>query len=46
MNREKEIKKQMYLHSEIIRQEKKRLKQLRNELEQLYNQKKLVRRKK
>lgn len=46
MNREKEIKKQMYLHSEIIRQEKKQLKQLRNELEQLYNQKKLVRRKK
>ena len=46
MDREKEIKRDMYLHSQIIKEEKKILKTLRKELEELYNQKKLVRGKK
>lgn len=46
MDREKQIHKEMYLHSEIIRQEKKILKALRKELEELNNKKRLVRVKK
>ena len=42
MDREKQIHKEMYVHSEIIRQEKKILKALRKELEEYYSQKKLI----
>lgn len=38
-DREKEIRHLMYLKSEIIRQEKKELKQLRTELNNINNQK-------
>ena len=39
-DREKEIKYLMYLKNEIIKQEKKDIKQLRNELNELYQNKK------
>lgn len=42
-DREKEIKYLMYLKNEIIKQEKKELKQLRAELEELNRQKTLKR---
>lgn len=45
MDREKEIKYLMYIKSEIIKQQKKELKQLRNELEELNTQKTLKRKK-
>lgn len=42
-DREKEIRRLMYLKSEIIKNEKKELKALRNELENLNKQKTLKR---
>ena len=42
-DREKEIRHLMYLKSEIIKQEKKALKELKKELEELNNQKTLKR---
>lgn len=42
-DREKEIKYLMYLKSEIIKQEKKALKELKKELEELNSQKTLKR---
>lgn len=44
VDREKEIKKLMYLKSEIIKQQKKELKKLREELEELNSVKKKKRR--
>ena len=44
-DREKEIKRLMYLKSEIIKREKKELKILRDELEELNKQKTLIRKK-
>lgn len=38
-SREKEIRQLMYLKSEIIKEQKKELKQLRNELERLESEK-------
>ena len=43
MDREKEIKRLMYIKSEIIKQEKKQLKQLKNELLSLNKEKTLKR---
>lgn len=43
MDREKEIKRLMYIKNEIIKQEKKELKRLRNELISLNNEKTLKR---
>jgi len=43
-DKEKEIKYLMYLKSELIRQTKKELKQLKYELEQVRNEKTLKRR--
>lgn len=45
-DREKEIKREMYYHSEIIRQEKKVLKELKRQLEELQEQKTLTRKRK
>ena len=47
-DREKEIKREMYLHNEIIKQEKKQLKELRRQLEELQSRDKtnLVRKRK
>ena len=46
MNREKEIKQLLYLKSELIRQTKKEIKELRNEYNMIYGYKKLEKRKK
>lgn len=43
MDREKEIKRLMYIKSEIIKQEKKQLKELKKELLALNKEKTLVR---
>lgn len=47
-DREKEIKREMYMHNEIIKQEKKQLKELRRQLEELQSRNKtnLVRKRK
>lgn len=42
-DREKEIKRLLYIKSELIRQTKKEMKTLREELDSYYGQKKLVR---
>ena len=34
-DREKQIKREMYMHNEIIKQEKKQLKELKRQLEEL-----------
>lgn len=44
-DREKEIKKLLYLKSEVIRQTKKEMRELRIELEELNKQKTLARKK-
>ena len=41
MNREKEIKQLIYLKSELIKQTKKEIKELRNEQNMIYGYKKL-----
>ena len=38
-DREKEIKREMYYHNEVIKQEKKQLKELRRKLEELESKK-------
>ena len=38
-DREKELKREMYYHNEIIKQEKKQLKELRRQLEELESRK-------
>lgn len=38
-DREKEIKREMYMHNEVIKQEKKQLKELRRQLEELQSRK-------
>ena len=38
-DREKEIKREMYYHNEIIKQEKKQLKELRRQLEEFQSRK-------
>ena len=38
-DREKEIKREMYLHNEVIKQEKKILKELKRQLEELESRK-------
>lgn len=47
-DREKKIKREMYYHNEIIKQEKKQLKELRRQLEELQsrNASNLVRKRK
>ena len=39
-DREKEIKREMYLHNEVIKQEKKQLKELKRQLEELQSRNK------
>lgn len=46
MNREKEIKHLLYLKNELIKQTKKEIKELNNELNMIYGYKKLERKKK